>query len=47
MAYIKYTNIVANSMVLVVDPGVGNGHVVSGKLGHLGAKCLMEMGEGG
>lgn len=45
MAHIKDAYVISYGMVLIVYTGIGNGHIISGKLSHFSAKVQMDLGE--
>ncbi len=46
MAYIKDAGIPANCSMLIIDAGIGNGHIVTGEFRHFRTKGNMFIGKG-
>jgi len=46
MAYIKDAGIPANCSMLIIDAGIGDGHIVAGEFRHFRTKGNMFIGKG-
>jgi hypothetical protein len=46
MADVEDPGVTADGLVLVVDAGIADGHVIAREFDHFGAKCGMERSEG-
>jgi hypothetical protein len=41
MAHVKYTGIVPDGVMFIIDTGIRDGHIVTGEFGHFGSQGLV------